>query len=203
MIITTLRDAIDNIWPMLVIFMVVLISIRVAYMRGSKKDFVFYKEVMNLIFILYLLLLFELVTNTGSDPGGLNLIPFTEMFRHSLNSELFFYNVVGNILVFLPFGYFVAGYVKSKSVGQMFILSFIASLTIELIQYKIGRTFDIDDIILNIAGGILGFLIFIGLSAVKKHLPELFQRDFIYNVMVTVLLVLIVLYYFGIYKFGW
>ena len=33
----------------------------------------------------------------------------------------------------------------------------LVSLTIEIVQLKIGRTFDIDDVILNTCGGMLGY----------------------------------------------
>lgn len=203
MISGTISKAVENMWPMLVIFMVVLITIRIAYLKTNKKEFIFYKEVLSLIFIIYLLLLFEFVTNSDGGNSGVNLVPFTEIFRYSLTSELFLFNVVGNILVFLPFGYFASAYIKSKSVGQMALITFITSLTIELIQYRTGRIFDIDDIILNVLGGILGFLLYVGLKAVKKHLPEIFQRDFIYNIIMIILITLGILYYFGIYNFGW
>ena len=194
----TISAAINNIWPMLTIFLVIVITLRIAYLRGSTKGFVFYKEMLSLIFVIYLLLLFELVTKTTGNSGGVNLVPFTEIFRHSLSSKQFIYNVLGNIFVFIPFGYFAASYIKSKSIGQMFIVTFIASLTIELVQFRIGRSFDIDDIILNLIGGILGFLLFVGLKAVKKHLPEMFQQDLVYNLVVIILIVVVVLYYFGI-----
>ena len=91
-------------------------------------------------------------------------------------------NVIGNILLFLPFGFYVGYYLKKAKLSLITIISFVTSLTIELIQTKIGRTFDIDDIILNIIGGILGFLIykvydnlFINLSEkVKKIIMVLF-----------------------------
>ena len=85
----------------------------------------------------------------------------------------------------------------------MFIISLVTSLTIEFVQYRIGRSFDIDDIILNVVGGILGFLLYIGLNAIKKHLPEIFQKDIVYNLIVIILVALAILSYFGIYKFGW
>ena len=39
-------------------------------------------------------------------------------------------------------------------------MTLIVSIIIELIQLKIGRAFDVDDIILNIAGGLLGYFLY-------------------------------------------
>lgn len=55
-------------------------------------------------------------------------------------------------------------------------MSILVSLTIEVVQKYIGRSFDVDDIILNVVGGILGFLVYIGLDAIRKKLPSIFQK---------------------------
>ena len=47
---------------------------------------------------------------------------------------------------------------KTRKPFAMFIISLITSCTIEFTQLKIGRTFDVDDIILNTIGTILGRL---------------------------------------------
>lgn len=194
---------VKDVWPMLTIFVVVLVVTRLFYLRLNKKEFVLYKEVLALLFIVYLLILFNLVTNTDLKGLGVNLIPFKEILRHSLNSKEFFNNVIGNIIIFIPFGYFISSYVKAKSLGPISIITVITSLCIEMVQLKIGRSFDIDDIILNTVGSILGFLLFIGLSAIKKHLPGLFQNDFLYNLICIVLVIAIILYFLGIISFGW
>ena len=74
---------------------------------------------------------------------------------------------------------------KSCSLSAKFILfiSLLTSLTVELVQLKIGRSFDIDDILLNVVGSIIGFLLYIGLTAIKKHLPRFFQSDTFYNIL--------------------
>lgn len=193
----------NGIWPMLIVFIVVLIATRLFYLRLNGKKLVLYKEVLTLLFIVYLLILFELVTTTDLQGSGFNLIPFREILRYSLNSKEFFSNVVGNILIFIPFGYFISSYINAKSLGPITFVTLITSLSIELVQSKIGRAFDIDDIILNTIGSILGFLLFIGLSAIKKHLPGLFQNDFLYNLICIVAVLGIILYFLGIINFGW
>lgn len=204
MIVDTLTDAIFDVWPMLVIFLVVLVTIRISYIQINHEKFVFHKEFMNLVFIIYILLLYQLLTSTELNTmSGLNLIPFTEIFRYKIGSQLFIYNVIGNILVFVPFGYFVSGYVKASKVSHILLISFLCSLTVELVQLKIGRSFDIDDVILNVTGSVIGFLLFIGLTAIKKHLPRFFQTDLFYNILCILLLLSAIFYFAKIIGLGW
>lgn len=203
MIKNTLNETLNSVWPMLTIFLVVIISVRIAYILINKEKFVFYKEFMTLVFVIYALMLFELVTNRDLGGSGINLIPFKEIMRYDFNSELFKYNVIGNLVMFMPFGYFVSNYIKAKKIYQITILSAIASFTVEFVQLQIGRAFDIDDVILNIIGGICGFLIYICLNAIKKHLPGIFQRDIIYNILCVIITIAVVYVLFINKSLGW
>ena len=200
----TVQNAISSTWPMLVIFVVILSTIRLTYLSIHKEKFIFYKEFLNLIFIIYVLLLYQLLTNVETNTsGGYNIIPFTEITRYEVGSKLFMYNVIGNIVISIPFGYFVSGYIKASKVSHILAVSVISSLTVEVVQLQIGRSFDIDDIILNVCGAIIGFLLYIGLCAIKKHLPKFLQRDFVYNIVCIVLTILIVLYFLKIMGIWW
>lgn len=151
--------AAHNVWPMIFIFTVIIVSIRIAYLICNKQRMVLYKEITMFCFIVYILLLYYIVTFQDNNYGTNNFIPFREIFRYDINSKLFLKNVIGNILLFVPFGIFVTHYVKSKGVFPIAILSFIVSCSIEFAQSVIGRTADIDDVILNTMGGILGYFI--------------------------------------------
>ncbi len=204
MILETLTNAILDVWPMLVIFLVVLITIRVGYLRINHEKLVFYREFINLMFVIYILLLYQLLTTTELNKmSGLNIVPFTEIFRYEIGSPSFIYNVIGNILIFIPFGYFVSMYMKATKFSHILAVSLITSLTVELVQLHIGRSFDIDDIILNVSGSILGFLLFIGLTAIKKHLPRIFQSDLFYNIICLLILVVVIIYFTKIIGLGW
>jgi len=191
-----LSNAIKDIWPMLTIFLVVLISIRITYIKVNHEKFVFYKEFLNMLFVIYALLLFNLLTNAElNTSSGLNLIPFTEIMRYKVGTHGFYWNVIGNILLFIPFGYFVSGYVKATKISHILVVSVLTSATVEFVQHFIGRSFDVDDILLNIVGAIIGFLLYIGFTAIKKHLPRFFRSDTFYNIICIVLFVLAVIYY--------
>ena len=62
MIEQTLKDAVSNNWPMLLIFTVVIVTIRITYLVVHKDKFVLYKELFMLAFLIYAMLLFYVVT---------------------------------------------------------------------------------------------------------------------------------------------
>ena len=194
-----LTDSIRNIWPMLTIFLVVIVSIRLMHIHNSSERFVFYKEFFNMVFIIYALLLFELLTSTELNVNsGFNLMPFTEITRYDIGTHGFFMNVIGNILIFVPFGYFVSVYIKAKKVSHIFFIAFLTSFTVEFVQYYIGRSFDVDDILLNVVGAIIGFLLYVGFKAIEKHLPRFLKSDLFYNILCILIAIVAVLYYLKI-----
>ena len=64
----------------------------------------------------------------------------------------------------------------------------------EFVQLNIGRSFDVDDILLNVLGGLLGYLLYIGCSAIYKHLPGVLKNDGLYNIICLIIIVIMVLY---------
>ena len=198
-----LLDNVMNIWPMIVLITVIVSSFRIAYLIKYNKKFVFHRELLALIFMIYILCLYYVVTYQDVNYGGVNLVPFKEMFRYSFGSPKFVKNVVGNILMFLPFGFFVSYYLKANKVGYPLVLTLIVSLTIELVQLKIGRVFDIDDVILNVIGGFCGFLIYVALSAIESRLPKFMKRDSFINFIFILILCIILIYSFNIDVIGW
>ena len=141
MFLNTALKAMNDTWPMLVIFVVIISTIRITYLNIHREKFVFYKEFLNLLFIIYVLMLYELLTNVETNVNsGYNLVPFTEITRYKFGSNAFMYNVIGNILLFVPFGYFVSGYIKASKVSHILAVSIISSLTVEVVQLQIGRS---------------------------------------------------------------
>lgn len=92
-----------------------------------------------------------------------NLVPFKEItrfikYRDILGSAAVWLNLVGNVVAFVPFGLFLPVLIK-RDAGylQVAFFTMLLSLIIECIQLvsKVG-SFDVDDIILNTLGGIIG-----------------------------------------------
>ncbi len=193
-------DLLEGAWPTLVIFLVIVIILRIFYLNNNGKKLILHQELMMLCFITYVLLLFELVTGRDISIGGTNLVPFREMFRYPIGSTNFYRQVVGNVILFMPFGYFATYYTKISKIRNVTLITFLVSLTIETVQRYIGRSFDIDDIILNVIGGIAGFLIYVALDAIRKKLPSFFQKDSFYNFLSILMIVFVILYLLGIIK---
>lgn len=81
-------------------------------------------------------------------------------YRHQLGMEAFLLNVVGNMVAFMPCGFFLPIVSRrSKKCYNATWLCFGLSLCIETVQliFKVG-SFDVDDLLLNTLGGVLGYL---------------------------------------------
>lgn len=195
MFLNTIESILEDNWPILVIFVITLVLVRFFYLRTHREKISFYREFLTIISICYIFLLFQLLTKVEMNSNsGFNIIPFQEIFRYEVGSRLFIFNVFGNIMAFVLFGLIVSSYIKPKTVFPPLIISLLVSATVEFVQLNIGRSFDIDDIILNVTGGLIGFLIYVGLSAIKDHLPKIFQRDGIYNLLCFILILVIIFY---------
>ena len=196
----TFMEVLPDVWPMLIIITVIISSLRITYLITKHKKFLLHKEIIYLLAVIYLLCLFHVVTFQDINYGTSNFIPFKEIFRYDIGSHKFFRNVIGNIMLFIPFGFLSSYLLKNRKFSVVTILTLIASLTIETVQYYIGRVFDIDDIILNLVGGIVGFLIYVGLDAIKNKI-KLFKNDTILDILIIIILVLVMLYSFNINVF--
>ena len=117
-----------------------------------------------------------------------NFIPFREIFRYNFASRLFYKNVVGNLIMFLPYGFFISYFFQSKKPNLIIILTLIASFSIELVQMSIGRVFDVDDIILNLSGGLLGFAAYTTLEKIGASLPSIFRSEWFLNIISIIIL---------------
>lgn len=96
------------------------------------------------------------------------LIPFKNtvesyhVLKDHLNYPWFFAtNFFGNIFLFIPLAYFLNELFKSSKSTVTIVIGSLVSLLIELFQYtlKIG-VFDIDDILLNTIGIIVGEILY-------------------------------------------
>ncbi|SDX06359.1 VanZ family protein [Paenibacillus sp. CF384] len=113
-----------------------------------------------------------------------NLIPFKSI-SGSLNH--FYYmvgirNVLGNLLLLLPFGALL-WIVKVKTVGRALLYGLLVSLAIEAMQLAISllslgiRSADVDDLILNSAGTLIGFLLCRSVYQIVRSIRRTPVRD--------------------------
>lgn len=175
-------------WPTVAIGALIAILIRVSYLIINKEKFVFHEELLKLCFVIYILCLFYVVTFQDVSWSSHNYIPFKEILRYDLGSTLFYKNIFGNMLLFLPFGIFIAKYVKTNKLSVALIIGLITSAGVEIIQYSIGRVFDVDDIILNVIGCMLGFILYILFNKFNDKLPKIFHKDIFWDIISLILL---------------
>ncbi len=123
--------------------------------------------IFNGVFIFYLAFLLENILFKYVQPWqlfqhgryfsrSLNLVPFRQIIGSSGIGDL---NIYGNIILFVPLGIYLMFFIKRRKAVKSLLAVFGTSLFFEAFQYAaaIGAT-DIDDIILNCAGGILGVI---------------------------------------------
>ena len=147
------------------------------------------------IISVYFLAIFPLPDRDSIDMNSpvAQLIPFNfvlDIIKKSdeiKNVWLFFqsssvYTVLFNILMFVPFGMYLRYYFKND-LKKTVIFSFIFSLFLELTQltglYFIYphpyRLFDVDDLVINTLGGVIGYLV---MGIFMKFLPSRDNIDF-------------------------
>lgn len=134
-----------------------------------KSVFLYGVFICYIVFLIKLLLLsrvslLELFNSERTLSRSINLIPFHSIMEYisggSANIRKFaFSNVVGNIVIFIPLGVYLSLLKKNKRVTTNLLFIFLVSLFVEVIQGLLGiGAADIDDIILNCLGGLIGIL---------------------------------------------
>lgn len=168
--------------PITILIGIVYLILRFVFLKQKNRRIVWFSEIMRLLFVCYLTGLCSLVILPANfwlsffdaiffgwwedmgvffDFGEINLIPTIVKCLsgdYSLGSwvkEM----IVGNLIMFMPFGFFLPFIAEKLNRRNAFILSFVVPLVVEFLQLFVGRSFDIDDLICNFLGIIIGFII--------------------------------------------
>lgn len=129
-----------------------------------------------IIFLTYFLFFAESTGRTfESRSYHYNLELFKEIgrfikYRHTLGFQAVTLNLLGNVVAFIPFGFFLPIlHQKCRSFFFTTFLSFEFSLMVETIQLvsKVG-SFDVDDLLLNTIGGAVGCLCFLYMNRMRR-----------------------------------
>lgn len=183
----------ENMLPYMLLALPVLLLFRFLRVRQLKRGGVSSGLLREAALFLFLLFLTGLASQTvvpkidilpnGSlalaqgAGGGVNLVPFVifsdcaEAFRMG-DFSYFLINFVGNIVMFLPIGFFLP-LLWRVSAPRAVLGGFCASLFVELCQLFQPRGTDIDDLWLNTLGAAMGALLFLLL---KKAAPVFCAR---------------------------
>ena len=134
--------------------------------------------VLGIIYLAVLgyLLFFSQTYRVNSTEYQYNMIPFHEIRRYAGKTGLVsLTNLFGNVLAFVPFGFLVtivSGYRLKWPVAVALCLA--APVAVELLQLvtRVGIC-DVDDVILNFAGGLIG----LGLYELAALINRRLHRD--------------------------
>ncbi|MDD6039538.1 MAG: VanZ family protein [bacterium] len=126
--------------------------------------------------LIYFLFFSESLGRTFSERTyHYNLIPFHEIKRfytyaHRLGFGAVCLNLAGNVLAFVPFGTFLPLLIKKcQNLMRTLLLGFEFSLLVEVLQLlsKVG-SFDVDDLLLNTLGVLIGYIVFLIMEGCRK-----------------------------------
>ena len=151
--------------------------------KHSRKRRIINELILN-IFVFYLLLLYGITVyryginlsnffDLNSRLSYININFLKELLKMLSYGSIWhvFYNIVGNIIWFIPLGFLIPLiWRKKRRLGVVMGLSFITSLSIESLQF-VFRTgiSDIDDLVFNTLGGVIGYIAFkVGQVIYKK-----------------------------------
>lgn len=170
---------------------VIYAAYRCIKIKKHGISFVWGTEIMRWLFVCYLTGLINLILVPNNlwtyiwfylrngysgcelDPlfsGGVNLVPtLIKVLTGEFTIGRWVQTMLaGNFLMFVPMGFFLP--LVSEKINKQNILkiSIIIPIIVEVIQLIVGRSFDVDDLILNFAGIIVGYFIAIGGKALSK-----------------------------------
>lgn len=168
----------------------ILIDIKKNRMENIINRGIFYS------FIGYLIVVSHLTIGNISIPPQTSLVKFQlvpfnfvgEWLMEFNRGTWFLLNSIKyyffNLIMFAPFGIYLGLLFNIKRVQKVLIILFLSSLTIEIIQPLLsyyglifGRTFDVDDLILNTLGGTLAYLVWVKLYRENTLIGTISQKN--------------------------
>lgn len=173
-----ISNYIINMIPYMIIAVPIYLIIRFLMLRKTSRKFNLYHEITLLIFVIFIVGLasqtvipkIELGINGNinilkNGTHGINLLPLKVLFETyrevfiNLNINYLIINFLGNIIMFMPIGFFIPLLWEIPD-KKIIIVGFLFSLFIEVCQLFLNRGTDVDDLILNTLGTILGLLVY-------------------------------------------
>ena len=131
--------------------------------------------VLYIFFLVYFLFLAEWYGRTGmAEEYRYNLELFKEIrrfitYREQLGTFAVLANLAGNIVIFVPYGFFISMASRARGFFKTLFFSMGLSLCVEVTQLftRVG-SFDVDDILLNTIGGVIGYIVFLMCNGVRR-----------------------------------
>lgn len=183
--------------PVAIFVGILYVVIRIAFLKKQNRQIQWLSELLRVLFVCYLTGLVSLVVLPANfwlcfydgvffgwwdglreqlHIGDVNLVPSVikclagELSLGSWVKTMLVYN----ILMFVPFGFFLPLTTKIKSFRKMLLVAAAMPVCVEVLQLVFGRSFDVDDLICNfigiLAGAALAFAVLkISALSARKH----------------------------------
>lgn len=148
-------------------------SIRRKSLSESSVETTTEHEVVSVLFVMFMAALISQtvipkieITDAGvrffqTGYNSYNLIPFKEIKLAIRQGGTFFIvNIIGNLLVFAPIAFFTALLYNKPRIYKSVGITAAISVFVEVCQIPQDRGSDIDDVILNTLGGVLGYILY-------------------------------------------
>ena len=152
----------SGIPPVIFIGIIIFVCSVILILYYTKiNDLVFIRQSSVFLFLGYVFLVFctTILFRGVSDEMKYTLCPFGSYV--GLDNKKLAQNIL-NIILFIPIGFFAGGALKKKHILSAFKIGLLLSVSIELVQLISKRgVCNIDDVIHNILGCVIGFGCFV------------------------------------------
>ena len=118
----------------------------------------------------------------------LNLVPFQDFSASNIEGMIL------NAVMFAPLGFLLPAYFERyRHCGRTLTAGFLTSLAVELIQLFTFRATDVDDLIMNTLGTLVGFLI---AKLIFRHRTALYRgrKDWLELIVVNAIILLVIVF---------
>lgn len=142
-----------------------------------KKEYFIVGLLVAYLILLVKLIVFKYPSSMVFDVADGNYVPFKTIVPYLRGQPTWIvaiYNIGGNLVSFIPLGFFVPVFCRRPPMlKQVLIFAFLLSLALEVMQALLrAGVFDIDDIILNVLGAVVGYGVFVSIESIFHHILE-------------------------------
>lgn len=165
---------------------------------NNKSNEKILRSCLGVLFIIYIIFLLRitffkqaalnnLFSAIGASERTISVIPFKSIYDMAVSGisvGRIIENVLGNIVLFIPFG-ILFSILSNKKQKEVLCAAIMFSLLIEIMQFifALGST-DIDDLIFNVSGSYIGYFVS---DKIRKQFKS-YKRFLIVTILMTVIL---------------
>ena len=176
----------------IVFYLSTLLLDKSNYIKINIKKMNLYFHFSLYLFIIIFMMLFDINFGRGIEKinnnysfyinNCVNLIPFKTILSYltsgNFTTKTIIINIVGNLLAFSPLALFIPlSNKKSNNIKSIIIKTTCIVLILEITQLiTLSGSLDIDDLILNLSGVVLMYLV------IKKLKIDVFMKKYVYNI---------------------